>query len=148
MIRRGKERGKRGTVKSVHPGAGMATVEGVNIVKRHTKQGSKSGNMGGAMQTGGIIEKEAPLPISALQYVCEKCKLPTRLRRGRSDGRRRASHLRALRRAGARFGEGSVTHGRASEREVPGADPPAACRSGSATRTSTRFPSSRRSSSI
>ncbi len=87
MVRRGKERGKHGTVKSVHPGAGMATVEGVNVVKRHTKQSSKSGNMGGAMQTGGIIEKEAPLPISALQYVCEKCKVPTRLRHGRSaDG--------------------------------------------------------------
>jgi large subunit ribosomal protein L24 len=62
-------------------------VEGVNIVKRHTKQGAKSGNMGGAVQTGGIIEKEAALPMSALQYVCEKCKAPTRLRRGRTtDG--------------------------------------------------------------
>ena len=40
--------------------------------------------MGGAMQTGGIIEKEAPLPLSVLQYVCEKCKTPTRLRRGRT----------------------------------------------------------------
>ena len=85
VIRRGKERGKRGTVKAVHGSA--ATVEGVNIVKRHTKQGSKSGNMGGSMQTGGIIEKEAALPISALQYVCEKCKLPTRVRRARTaDG--------------------------------------------------------------
>jgi large subunit ribosomal protein L24 len=87
MIRRGKERGKRGTVKTLFPGAGMALIEGVNIVKRHTKQGSKSGNMGGATQTGGIIEKESPLPVSALQYVCEKCKMPTRLRRGRTaDG--------------------------------------------------------------
>jgi len=85
MIRRGKERGKRGTVKAVH--GATATVEGVNVVKRHTKQGSKSANMGGSMQTGGIIEKEAALPVSALQYVCEKCKLPTRLRRGRTpDG--------------------------------------------------------------
>lgn len=87
MIRRGKERGKRGTVKAIQPAAGTATVEGVNVVKRHSKQGTKSGNMGGAMQTGGIIEKESPLPISALQYVCEKCKLPTRLRHGRTaDG--------------------------------------------------------------
>lgn len=85
MVRRGKERGKRGTVKAVH---GLsATVEGVNVVKRHTKQGNKSGNMGGAIQTGGIIEKEAALPVAVLQYVCEKCKQPTRLRRGRtSDG--------------------------------------------------------------
>ncbi|MBV8343649.1 MAG: 50S ribosomal protein L24 [Candidatus Eremiobacteraeota bacterium] len=87
MIRRGKERGKRGTVKAIQPGARTATVEGVNVVKRHTKQGTKSGNMGAAMQTGGIVEKEAPLPISALQYVCEKCKLPVRLRHGRTaDG--------------------------------------------------------------
>ncbi len=87
VIRRGKERGKRGTVKAIQAGAHTATVEGVNIVKRHTKQGSKSGNMGGAVQTGGIIEKEAALPISVLQYICEKCKLPTRLRRGRTaDG--------------------------------------------------------------
>lgn len=87
MVRRGKERGKRGTVKAVQSGAGVATVEGVNVVKRHAKQGSKTGNMGGAMQTGGIIEKEAPLPLSALQYVCEKCKQPSRLRHGRTaDG--------------------------------------------------------------
>ena len=87
LIRRGKEKGKRGTVKAVNAGSGTATVEGINIVKRHTKQGSKSGNMGGAMQTGGIIEKESPLPLSALQYVYEKCKLPSRLRRSRStDG--------------------------------------------------------------
>ncbi len=81
MIRRGKEKGRRGVVKAVFPDAGKATVEGMNIVKRHTKQGQESGNMGSA-QTGGIIEKEAALPISALQYVCEKCKTPTRLRRG------------------------------------------------------------------
>ncbi len=81
MIRRGKEKGKRGIVKHVHPDAGNATVEGLNVVKRHTKQGSQAQNMGGSAQTGGIVEKEAPLPLSTLQYVCEKCKTPTRLRR-------------------------------------------------------------------
>ena len=86
MIRRGKEKGKRGTVKAVQAEHRTATVEGLNIVKRHTKQGQESGNMGG-MATGGIVEKEAALPLSALQYVCEKCKTPTRLRRGRTaDG--------------------------------------------------------------
>jgi large subunit ribosomal protein L24 len=95
MIRRGKERGKRGTVKAVQIGGRTATIEGVNIVKRHTKQGTKSGNMGGSAQTGGIIEKEAPLPIAALQYVCEKCKTPTRLRRVRAaDGKVHRSCVR------------------------------------------------------
>jgi large subunit ribosomal protein L24 len=89
MVRRGKERGKRGTVKAVQSVARTATVEGVNIVKRHAKQQGqqRQSAMGKAMQGGGIIEKEAPLPLSALQYVCEKCKAPTRLRRGRTtDG--------------------------------------------------------------
>ncbi|HUN28711.1 MAG TPA: 50S ribosomal protein L24 [Alphaproteobacteria bacterium] len=81
MIRRGKEKGKRGVVKAVFADNGQATVEGLNIVKRHTKAGQERGNMGSS-QSGGIIEKEAPLPLSALQYVCEKCKTPTRLRRG------------------------------------------------------------------
>lgn len=87
VIRRGKERSKSGTVKSVFADAGMAIVEGANIVKRHTKQGTSKGSNMGASQTGGIVEKEAPLPLSVLQYVCEKCKAPTRLRRGRTaDG--------------------------------------------------------------
>ena len=80
VIRRGKEKGQRGVVKTVFPRSGQALVEGLNVVKRHTKQGSQQQNMGGAAQTGGIVEKEAPLPLSALQYVCEKCKVPTRLR--------------------------------------------------------------------
>lgn len=87
MVRRGKERGKRGTVKAVL-GRG-AVVEGVNVVKRHAKQQSqqRQSAMGRSMQGGGIIEKEAALPISALQYVCEKCKMPARLRHGRTaDG--------------------------------------------------------------
>jgi large subunit ribosomal protein L24 len=88
VIRRGKERTKNGTVKAVFSDSRMAIVEGANVVKRHTKQGTSRGSNMGASQTGGIVEKEAPLPISVLQYVCEKCKRPTRLRRGRTaDGR-------------------------------------------------------------
>jgi len=87
VIRRGKERGKRGTVKAVQVANGTATIEGANVVKRHTKQGTSKGSAMGSSQTGGIVEKEAPLPLSVLQYVCEKCKAPTRLRHGRAaDG--------------------------------------------------------------
>ncbi|HZZ00287.1 MAG TPA: 50S ribosomal protein L24 [Candidatus Baltobacteraceae bacterium] len=87
LVRRGKEKGKRGTVKAVNRMLGTATVEGINIVKRHTKQGSTQGAMA-SQQTGGIIEKESPLPLSVLQYVCEKCKAPTRVRRTRTaDGK-------------------------------------------------------------
>jgi large subunit ribosomal protein L24 len=89
MVRRGKEKGKRGLVKTVHPDSLMALVEGINVVKRHTKTGTQSQRMGGKAQTGGILEKEAPLPISSLQYVCEKCKQPTRIRLSKTaDGKK------------------------------------------------------------
>ena len=39
VLRRGREKGKRGTVKAVYPKSGMATVEGLNVVKRHAKHG-------------------------------------------------------------------------------------------------------------
>lgn len=90
VVRRGKEKGKRGTVKAVFAETWQATVEGVNVVKRHTKPQQQTSNMGAASRSGGIVEKEAPLPISALQYVCEACKAPTRLRRGETKEHRRA----------------------------------------------------------
>jgi large subunit ribosomal protein L24 len=82
VIRRGKEKGKRGVVKAVFPKEGTATVEGLNVIKRHTKPGQA-----GAQQTGGIFEKESPLPLSVLQIIDPKTNLPTRIRRIRqADG--------------------------------------------------------------
>ena len=88
VILRGKEKGKRGTVKAVFPNAGKATVEGLNIIKRHTKpQGQQQSNMGGASQNGGIIERENALPLSALMVIDPKTNLPTRVRRTKAaDG--------------------------------------------------------------
>jgi len=84
MLLRGKEKGKRGTVKAVFPGKGVAFVEGLNVVKRHTKQG-----MGGA-KTAGIYEKEAAIPLGALAMVDPKSGLPTKVRWGTTaDGRGR-----------------------------------------------------------
>ncbi|MEO6991938.1 MAG: 50S ribosomal protein L24 [Candidatus Baltobacteraceae bacterium] len=78
VLRRGKEKGKRGIVKSVQPKKGLALVEGLNVVKRHTKQG-----MAGA-KAAGIYEKEAPLPICTLSVVDPKTSLPTRVRRAQT----------------------------------------------------------------
>ncbi len=80
MLRRGREKGKRGIVKAVFPKDGTATVEGVNVVKRHSKQGTAGAT------SAGIYEKEAPLPISALQVIDPKSNLPTRVRRIRREG--------------------------------------------------------------
>jgi large subunit ribosomal protein L24 len=79
VLRRGREKGKRGTVKAVFPREGYATVEGLNVVKRHSKQGTDGA------KTAGIYEKEAPIPLSALQVIDPKTNLPTRIRRVRKD---------------------------------------------------------------
>lgn len=58
----GEEAGKQGKVLQVLTKSGRAVVEGLNLVKRHTKKSQKN-------QQGGIVEKEAPLPVSKLRKV-------------------------------------------------------------------------------
>ena len=53
----GRDRGKRGTVTRVYAD-NRVTVEGINLVKRHTRSNPQ------ANVAGGIVEKEAPLQIS------------------------------------------------------------------------------------
>ena len=79
VLRRGREKGRRGTVKAVFPKDGTATVEGLNVVKRHSKQGTDGA------KSAGIFEKEAPIPLSALALIDPKTNLPTRVRRVRKD---------------------------------------------------------------
>jgi large subunit ribosomal protein L24 len=81
MLRRGKQKGKIGVVKTVSPKEGTATVEGLNVVKRHVKQGQAGA------KSAGIIEKEASIPLCALMVLDPKSRLPTRVRRmRRADG--------------------------------------------------------------
>ncbi len=65
MVIAGREQGKTGKVLRVLPDSGKATVERLNIVKRHSKPR-------GAASPGGIVEKEAPLDISNLMFFCER----------------------------------------------------------------------------
>jgi large subunit ribosomal protein L24 len=79
VLRRGREKGKTGTVTHVYPKDGSAVVAGLNVKKRHAKQG-----VDGA-KSAGIYEKEASIPLSALMVVDPKTNLPTRVRRVRSE---------------------------------------------------------------
>ena len=58
----GKDNGKEGKVVSVDPKNGKVVVEGVNVVKKHTKPSMANKN-------GGIITKEAPIDASNVMYV-------------------------------------------------------------------------------
>lgn len=54
----GRHRGQRGTVLTMDPVARRVVVEGVNIVKKHTRPNPQTGT------TGGIIEREASIHVS------------------------------------------------------------------------------------
>lgn len=61
----GEHKGQKGQVKSVDRVKLRAIVDGVNMIKKHTKPSPKH-------PEGGIIEKEAPIHISNLMYVNSK----------------------------------------------------------------------------
>lgn len=62
----GKDRGKSGKILKMIPKKGTAVVEKINFVKRHSRPTQK-------MPQGGILEKEAPLSLSKLKLICNKC---------------------------------------------------------------------------
>jgi large subunit ribosomal protein L24 len=71
QIMTGEFKGKTGRLFKVFPEKGKGLVEGLNIVKRHTKPNRKN-------QQGGIVQKEAPIQLSNLMLVCPKSGKPTR----------------------------------------------------------------------
>jgi large subunit ribosomal protein L24 len=76
LVIAGKDRGKRGRVLKVLPGEPGHTrliVEGVNMIKRHTKPNP------GKNIKGGIVEREASLHVSNVQLVCPECGKQTRV---------------------------------------------------------------------
>jgi len=77
QVRTGVDAGKRGKVIEVQPKKGRVIVDGMNLVKKHTKPGP-------ANRTGGVIERPAPIPSSRVQLVCPSCSKPTRVGRKRT----------------------------------------------------------------
>lgn len=71
MVIAGRDRGARGKVIKVLPNSGRVLVSKVNMIKRHTRQS--------AVSNGGIIEKEAPVALSNVQYFCPNCQTGVRL---------------------------------------------------------------------
>ena len=72
QILAGKDKGKRGKVQAVLKKEGLVLVEGVNIIKKHTRQRQN-------VRQAGIVEKEAPLNISNVVIVCNNCDKPVRI---------------------------------------------------------------------
>ncbi len=68
----GKDKGKKGTVQKVFPSENRIVVEGVGLVKRHTRpsQGDPE---------GGIKQFEAPIHVSNVAHIDPKDNVPTRV---------------------------------------------------------------------
>ena len=67
-----KDKNKTGKVLKVFPDKERIIVEGINIIKRHTRPSQQN-------QQGGIIEKEAPIHVSNVMYYSSKFNAATRI---------------------------------------------------------------------
>ena len=68
----GEYKGSRGRVLRVHRKSNRITVEGVNLIKRHTRPSQRN-------QQGGIVEREAPIHMSNVLPWCESAGRPSRV---------------------------------------------------------------------
>lgn len=85
----GRNKGERGEVTEVRPSEARVVVQGLNLVKRHTKP-----RMG---QEGGIVTKEQPMAISNVALLDPSDDKPTRVGfKTLEDGRK----VRVARRSG------------------------------------------------
>jgi large subunit ribosomal protein L24 len=82
IVTAGKDSGKRGRVLKVLPEKNRLIVEGVNVIKRHTRPNPQRNIK------GGIVEREGALHASNVQLVCPECGKMTRVGH-RVDGDRK-----------------------------------------------------------
>ena len=82
LVIAGKDKGKKGKVRFAYPKDERVLVEGINFIKRHTRAR-------GPVRQAGIIEREAPIHVSDVMLLCNKCSHPTRVGfRYLQDGRK------------------------------------------------------------
>jgi large subunit ribosomal protein L24 len=71
VVLAGRDKGRTGEVRAVDPRNARAVVQGVNVVKRHTRQTAQT--------EGGILSKESPIHLSNLALADPKSGKPTRV---------------------------------------------------------------------
>lgn len=71
LVIAGKDKGKKGKVRRSVTKESRVVVDGVNMMKRHTRPR-------GTARQAGIIEREAPIHVSNVMLICGKCNHPTR----------------------------------------------------------------------
>jgi large subunit ribosomal protein L24 len=89
VVLTGRSKGQIGEVLKVMPAENLAVVQGVNMVKRHTRPTQ--------MSEGGIIEKEAKIHLSNIAMLDPKDNKATRVGFKDVDGKK----VRIAKRSGA-----------------------------------------------
>jgi large subunit ribosomal protein L24 len=115
VVLSGRDAGKRGVVDRVvrrapspssrrspyrrvsAAGGVYVVIDGVNMVKRHTKPRQRTGQTDRMprIQQGGILDIAAPVPVSKVMVVCGSCGQPTRIKHLTLEGGRRVRVCRA-----------------------------------------------------
>ncbi len=80
VVLSGDDKGKKGRVLEVLVDQRKAFVEGVNLVSKHTKPNQKN-------TQGGIVKKEAAIPVSKLALLDPKDGKATRIGRRDDNGK-------------------------------------------------------------
>ena len=75
VVTSGRDNGRQGRVMQVMPRENRALVEGINMIKKHTRPNPQ------AQVQGGILEREAPIHLSNLMLIDPDSGKPTRVGR-------------------------------------------------------------------
>ena len=78
LVISGNDQGKRGRVLRVIPEQDRVIVEGVRMMKKHTKPTQRD-------PLGGIVEREAPIHVSNVMVIDPHSDEPTRVGKKRLD---------------------------------------------------------------
>lgn len=68
----GKDKGKKGRVLAAYPKKDRVLVEGVNLIKKHTRPSQSN-------PQGGIVTQEAPIHVSNVAHIDPKSGTATRI---------------------------------------------------------------------
>ncbi|MES0278194.1 MAG: 50S ribosomal protein L24 [Dehalococcoidales bacterium] len=82
LVVAGRDKGKKGKVRVAIPKKERLLIDGINMIKKHARPT-------GQARQAGIIEREAPIHVSSVMLLCEKCGKPARVgRRLLADGKK------------------------------------------------------------
>ncbi len=106
LVLTGKYKGKQGKVLKTYPKDGKVIVEGVSLVHKHEKARK-------ANETSRIVTEEAPIDVSNVEVVCDKCGKATRVGHIFIDGKK----VRVCKKCGAALDKAYVKKAKAKATE-------------------------------